>query len=126
MTYIDSTFYKKLEELHKQQFDWKTNNCGLFVGRMLQFLYKKDFVKDFIGKCLDEKTSFKLIEEKGGWHNVLTSAGLVKRQDKTLFPGDVVICENAIGISDGFNGFFAGGKLRSKNQITDVYFYSEK
>jgi hypothetical protein len=112
--------------LQKNQFDWKTNNCGLFVGRMLEFLYKKNFVRDFIGKCLDEKTSFKLIEEKGGWHNVLTSAGFVKRQDKTLFPGDVVISENAIGISDGFNGFFAGGKLRSKNQITDVYFYLEK
>lgn len=123
---MDSSFYKKLEELHKKEFDWQTNNCGLFVGKMLRFMYGKDFVKDFIGKCIDEKSSWKLIEEKGGWHNILINAGFVKRSNNSLFAGDVVIAENAIGISDGYNGFFAGGKHRPRSQITDVYYYTEK
>jgi len=126
MTYIDSKFYSKLEELHKKKFDWETNNCGFFVGYMLKYLYNKDFLADFIGKCKDKETSFNLINEKGGWHNVLTSAGFKKREEKVMYPGDVVISENAIGISDGYKGLFAGGAFRPKNQITDVYYYTEK
>ena len=124
--YIDSTFYKKLEELHKRKFDWQTNNCGFFVGYMLQFMYGKDFLRDFIDKCKDKETSFDLIKQRGGWHNVLTNAGFTKRQDNSMYAGDVVISENAIGISDGIKGLFAGGTYRSKEKITDVYYYTEK
>jgi len=126
MTSIDSAFYKKLEELHSKKFDWETNNCGFFVGYMLKYLHNKDFLNDFIGKCKDKETSFRLIHQRGGWHNVLTDAGLCKRENGVMHVGDVVISENAIGISDGYKGLFAGGAFRSKKQITDVYYYTEK
>ncbi len=123
--YIDNTFYHKLQELHMQEFDWKNNNCGFFVGKMLQFMYKKDFLKDFADKCTDEKTSFDLIQAKGGWHKVLTDAGLVKRKDNAIYVGDVVLCENAIGIYDGTKALFAGGAFRRKTAITSAYYYKE-
>jgi hypothetical protein len=124
--YIDHTFYNKLQELHTQKFDWQTNNCGFFVGKMLQFMYKKDFLIDFADKCTDEKTSFALIEQKGGWNKVLNDAGLVKREDKSIYVGDVVLCENAIGIYDGTKALFAGGVFRRKPAITSAYYYMEK
>jgi len=123
---IDSSFYNKLEELHKAKFDWEKNNCGFFVGYMLQFMYGKDFLSDFIGKCKDEKSAFRLIEEKGGWHSVLTSAGLIKRNSSVIQAGDVVISDRAIGIYDGRKGLFAGGAFRNRERITDAYYYTEK
>jgi len=123
--YIDHTFYNKLEQLHKEKFDWKTNNCGFFVGKMLEYMYKKDFLSEFSGKCTDEKTSFDLINQKGGWDNVLNEAGLVKRQDKSIYVGDVVLCENAIGIYDGTKALFAGGAFRRKAAITSAYYFKE-
>jgi hypothetical protein len=123
---IDSTFYKKLEELHRRKFDWSTNNCGFFVGYMLNFMYGKDFLSEFKNKCSDKDSAFSLIEQRGGWHKVLTDAGFIKRQDKSMFPGDVVIADNAIGMSDGYKGLFAGGAFRPREKITDVYYYSEK
>jgi hypothetical protein len=125
MRNIDSSFYKKLEELHGKKFDWGTNNCGFFVGYMLQFMHGKDFLREFVDKCTDKETSFNLIKQKGGWHKVLSDAGLVKRQDDAMHVGDVVICENAIGIFDGYKGLFAGGVFRSREKITDVYYYLE-
>lgn len=125
--YIDSSFYSKLSELHNVKFDWQTNNCGMFVGKMLQFMYGKDFLSDYVGKCLDEKTSWKLIYQKGGWHNILTNAGFTKRTDNAIYVGDVVISDiNAIGIYDGSKALFAGGAFRDRNKITSVYYYTEK
>ena len=43
-----------------------------------------------------------------------------------MYAGDVVICENAIGIYDGTKGLFAGGSFRNKGRITDCYIYTEK
>jgi len=88
-------------------------------------MYKKDFLSDFSGKCTDEKTSFDLINQKGGWESVLNEAGLVKRQDKSIFVGDVVLCENAIGIYDGTKALFAGGAFRRKASITSAYYFKE-
>ena len=70
----------------------------------------------------DEKTNSLLITSKGGWHNILTSAGFVKRNDRAMYAGDVVICENAIGIFDGTNGLFAGRAIRRRNKLTDSYY----
>lgn len=123
---VNSSFYKKLEELHKRKFDWSTNNCGFFVGYMLNFMYGKDFLSEFKDKCKDKETSFSLIMQKGGWHKVLTDAGLVKREDKSMFAGDVVISDNAVGMSDGYRGLFAGGAFKTREEITDVYYYTEK
>jgi hypothetical protein len=126
MSYIDSTFYSKLEKLHKIKFDWRTNCCGFFVGKVLEHIHKKDFLAEFRDKVKDEQTNWDLIKSKGGWHSVLINSGFVKRNDKIMYPGDVVICENAIGISDGYKGLFSGGTFRSRTEITDVYYYSEK
>lgn len=89
-------------------------------------MYKKDFLSEFRDKVKDEQTNAELIKSKGGWHSVLTNAGFIRRQDKTMYPGDVVIAENAIGISDGYKGLFSGGAFRGKDKITDVYYYTEK
>jgi len=125
--YIDSSFYNKLSQLHNVKFDWQTNNCGMFVGKMLQFMYGKDFLSEYVDKCLDEKTSWKLIYQKGGWHNILVNAGFTKRTDNAIYVGDVVISDNnAIGIYDGSKGLFAGGAFRDRNKITSVYYYTEK
>jgi hypothetical protein len=124
--YIDSTFYTKLSELHKEKFDWSKNNCGFFVGKMLKHMYGKDFLSEYIDKCVDEKASWRLIFQKGGWHGVLSSAGFSKREDNAIYVGDVVIAENAIGIFDGNKALFAGGAFRDRNKITSVYYYTEK
>ena len=123
--YIDSTFYNKLQELHRLPFDWETHNCGLFTAKMLEFMYNKDFSSDFVGKCTSKEAAFALIAEKGGWHNVLVSAGFVKRTDDSMYAGDVVLCENALGISDGYKGLFAGRVFRSRDKIEAVYQYNE-
>ena len=124
--YIDHTFYNKLQELHNTKFNWRTNCCGVFVGKMLEFMYKKDFLSEFKDKLKDEKTNADLIQSKGGWHKILTDVGFVQRTDGSMYVGDVVICENAIGIYDGTKGLFAGGAFRSRGTITNVYHYTEK
>lgn len=124
--YIDSSFYNKLQELHAIKFNWRTNCCGTFVGKMLEHMYQKDFLSEFKDKLKDEKTNSLLIASKGGWHNILTNVGFVKRNDRAMYAGDVVVCENAIGIYDGTKGLFAGGSFRNKGRITDCYIYTEK
>jgi hypothetical protein len=81
---------------------------------------------EFKGKVKDEDTNANLIKSKGGWHTVLSTAGFAKRNDTAIYAGDVVLCENAIGIYDGTKALFAGGAFRSKDKITDVYYYTEK
>lgn len=122
--YIDSSFYNKLSELHRVKFNWATNNCGYFVGKMLKYMYNKDFLAEFDGKCIDQKSSLNIVSQNGGWYAILTKAGFSKRTDKAVYVGDVVICENAIGIYDGTKALFAGGTFRTKDKITDVYYYT--
>ena len=119
---FDSSFYNKLSELHNKKFDWKTNNCGLFVGEVLKLMYNRDFNHTFMSDYSDEKSAFDYIQNKGGWHSVLSSVGLKKRENDTICVGDVVICEKAIGIFDGNNALFAGGAFRRRNKITEAYY----
>ena len=119
---FDSSFYNKLQELHQQKFDWKTNNCGLFVAEIYKSIYNKDFASMFSGDYNDEQSAFDYVKSKGGWDNILTSCGLKKRTENTIYVGDVVLCENAIGIFDGTNALFAGKAFRRRNKITDAYY----
>lgn len=119
---FDSSFYKKLQELHQKKFDWKTNNCGLFVAEVYKTIHNKDFASLFNGDYNDEKSGFEYIQNKGGWDTVLKSCGLSKREDGIILMCDVVLCEKAIGIFDGTNALFAGGAYRRRNKITDAYY----
>jgi hypothetical protein len=119
---FDSSFYNKLQELHQKKFDWKTNNCGLFVAEIYKAIYNRDFANMFAGDYYDKESAYKYVETKGGWDNILKSAGLSKREDGTILIGDVVLCEEAIGIFDGTNAIFAGKAFRRRNKITDAYY----
>ena len=123
--YIDSSFHNKLHELHVKPFDWTTNNCGIFVGHMLEHMYSKDFLSSYLDKCIDETSSMQIISDAGGWDNILASAGFEKRTDDTIHVGDVVLAENGIGIWDGSKGLFAGRAFRRRDNIASTYFYKE-
>jgi hypothetical protein len=120
--YYDSTFFNKLSELHKEKFDWKSNNCGLFVARVFNYIHHKDYESIFSGEYHDELSAFKYVKSKGGWDSILKSCGLKEREDSKILIGDVVLCENAIGIFDGTNGLFAGGAIRRRNKLTHAYY----
>jgi hypothetical protein len=122
----DSRLYKALAECHSIPFDWKTNNCGLFVANVFSKLYDIDIAEGLRGQYDDEASAFEFIKSLGGWDVILTNRGFVKRQKGRIYPGDVVISENALGIYDGYRGLFAGGAFRERNKITDAYTYLEK
>lgn len=126
MMKADTLFYNTLLEHHKQPFDWKTNNCGLFVAKIYSKLLNKDFVSDFDGDYHDKETAFDYIKAKGGWENILCNAGFAKRTGKDIHAGDIVICENAIGVYDGFKGLFAGGAVRKYSRIESAYHYTKE
>ena len=120
--HFDSTFHHKLSELHRAQFDWKKNNCGLFVARVFKYIHNQDFESKFSGDYHDAISGFKYVKNKGGWDSILKSCGLRERENNKIFIGDVVICENAIGVYDGTNGLFAGGAIRRRNKLTHAYY----
>ena len=122
----DSRLYKALIECHNIPFDWKTNNCGLFVANVFNKLYGIDIANGLRGQYEDEKSAFQFVKNLGGWDIILTSKGFVRRKNDAIYIGDVVISENALGIFDGYRGLFAGGVFRERNKITDAYEYLEK
>lgn len=121
---MNSEFYNILQEYHGVPFDWKTNNCGLFVAKIYTRLYNKDFVSMFTADYDDEKSAFEYLNSKGGYDAILLSLGFEKRQDGKIFAGDIVVCENAIGIYDGGIGLFAGSAYRRRAKLESAYYYN--
>ena len=122
----DSTFYKTIEQYYKQPFNWKTHNCGLFVGKVYTKMYNKDFVTPFMGYYNDESSARQYVEDNGGWDTMLKTNGFIKRENNSMTAGDVVVCDNAIGIYDGNLGLFAGGAYRRRSKLKTAYYYTEK
>lgn len=122
---IDSKFFKIVDEEFSKPFDWQTNNCGLFVGRIYSRIYGKDFTKGLKGRYKDEKGAWKFIKRKGGWEKVLPNLGLEEKSVTQLKRGDVVIADNALGIWMGAVAFFAGGATRKRSELETVYHYND-
>lgn len=122
---IDSTYHKAVDEQMRVPFDWKTNNCGLFVANIYSKITGKDYVSMFKGDYVDEKSAFQYVKDNGGWEKILINAGFTKREDGNIQRGDVIVCENAIGIFDGRFGLFAGGAYRRRNKIEAAYYLQE-
>lgn len=122
---IDGEYYKAVSEQRSKPFDWKTNNCGLFVANIYSKITGKDYVSMFKGDYVDEKSAFEYVKNQGGWQNILVNAGFIKREEGNIQRGDVILCENAIGIFDGRFGLFAGGAYRRRNKIEAAYYIKE-
>ena len=122
MINTDSKFFSVLEAEHKIQFDWTKNNCGLFVARVYKQITGYDYESLFVGNYNDKYSAFDYIKQKGGYEKILTDLGFSKRSNNIIHTGDIVICQNAIGIYDGNKGLFAGGVFRQRNRIKAAYF----
>ena len=121
MVNITSTFFAVVDETAKLPFLYGKNDCAQFVATIYRNAFGIELIKN-IPAYGTKYTAYRTIVKLGGWEKLLIDRGF----EKTSTPsrGDVVVCENALGVWLGNNkAIFSGGVFRSMENITAAFKY---
>lgn len=124
---ITPHFHNIVSEQLKTPFKYGENDCGLFVHSVYKKAFGIDLASDLVKTYSDELHAIGTILKLGGWDKILVNRGFSKLDNINLIQrGDVVVCENAVGIYVGnCKAVFAGNVERKFDKIESAYRYTK-
>ena len=118
---FNSLFYKYLEENKNKTFKYGKFDCFLFV----KGFHKTSVGDDFIGNYTRKLDYIEKLNELG-YNSIMSYCDdhLIKIDNKNAQRGDIVLYKGGLGLCDGINSIFLGGKgynfIKTKN-VNRVY-----
>lgn len=106
-------------------FKYNENDCCLMVANYYKATTGIDYMEKFRGKYTTQVGAYLLMRRAGGIVKILEDAGFHEVKKTFARTGDVALYKYpktiAIGIVNGSECVFAGGKTISLSKVTSIY-----
>jgi cell wall-associated NlpC family hydrolase len=116
-------FFDVVMEESARPFQYGTNDCCTFCISV----YKKAFGIELANpkyNYSDRYHAARVMVKEGRLKGMLETRSFSKINKYHAKPGDVVVCEKALGIWVGTKAVFAGGSYRTLDEVEEVYTYT--